>query len=319
MCDFDMDIESDVDTDMDIDAQTELSTDSCESMDKMESEFESFENVGTEKMEETDDFAKILKRDMDSEILESRWRDTEEVLDNYRENLKDYGVEDEEAIESFLNQEREKMYAEYDSLNSGNTSTNIYYAPTEWKSIAESMKNKENPASFSENLEDAELFDKNEAGEYTYLEDEHGKTAFGNLEMADEIERNSKAQREVGGLERRDDDDGGHLIGARFGGSPEMGNLDAQNSNLNRGTYKKLENSWAKELEDENQVFAEVNTYKSNGSDRPDAYMGYTISESPDGKRHWNAFSFQNENAEIQEQWEREIEELEGIQEESKF
>ena len=68
-----------------------------------------------------DDPPKTLTREITPEVIESRNRDTEATLDNYRENLRDYGV-DEEQIESFVNQEREKINAEYESLDNGDTS-----------------------------------------------------------------------------------------------------------------------------------------------------------------------------------------------------
>ena len=158
--------------------------------------------------------------------------------------------------------------------------------------------------SFLENLEDADLFTNNSPGEYYYRETQDGKSAWGSLELTDEGVRNAEAQRLAGGEFRESTDDGGHLIGTRFGGSPELENIDAQNRNLNRGGYKTEENSWAASLEDGNQVFVNVDTYKSNGSDRPSAYMGYKIEEDTEGNRSWDAFSFTNVSRQEQKGWE---------------
>lgn len=98
-----------------------------------------------------DDSPKVLKRDLTDEELAARDRDTEETLDNYRENLRDYGV-DEETIEKFINQERDKINAEYESLDNGDTSSNIYHMPTNWEDVANELKNPEN-ASDSTNVE----------------------------------------------------------------------------------------------------------------------------------------------------------------------
>lgn len=165
------------------------------------------------------------------------------------------------------------------------------------------------PPAFSQAMNDPELFNENEAGDYTYLENESGKKAFGSLEHTDDPQRDPVAQRTVGGEDRHPDDDGGHLIGARFDSNGGYENLDAQNSNLNRGSYKQMENGWAKSLEDGDKVFVDVETYKSENNDRPDAYMGYSITEHADGNREWDAFSFQNESRERQEAWAREVEE----------
>ena len=121
--------------------------------------------------------------------------------------------------------------------------------------------------------------------------------------------RNPEVQRSAGGEFREETDDGGHLIGTRFGGSPDLENIDAQNRNLNRGGYKSEENSWAASLEEGNKVFVNVDTYKSNGSDRPSAYMGYKIEEDTEGNRSWDAFSFTNVSRQEQKEWE-ELDEL---------
>jgi len=158
--------------------------------------------------------------------------------------------------------------------------------------------------SFLENLEDVDLFVNNLPGNYHYLESADGKSAWGSLELTEDGVRNPEAQRIAGGEFREETDDGGHLIGTRFGGSSELENIDAQNRNLNRGGYKTEENSWAASLEEGNQVFVNVDTYKSNGSDRPSAYMGYKIEEDAEGKRSWDSFSFTNVSRQEQKEWE---------------
>lgn len=89
------------------------------------------------------DGPKILRRPLTPEIRESRERDMETVLDNYRENLRDQGVTDEAAIEHFVSGERVKMQREYESLDQGDCSSNIYHTPTNWEGIASGMKEQE--------------------------------------------------------------------------------------------------------------------------------------------------------------------------------
>lgn len=69
------------------------------------------------------------------EIWESS---TEEILDNYRENLENRDVP-EEKINEFLAHEREAMELEYDSARRGETSENIYYMPENWDEVAEDI------------------------------------------------------------------------------------------------------------------------------------------------------------------------------------
>ena len=155
----------------------------------------------------------------------------------------------------------------------------------------------------SEAFNDPDLFKDNEAGVYTYSNSDAGKIASGSLKIADNPERNSYAQRTVGGEFRQENDQGGHLIGARFGGDGGMVNLEAQNANVNQIGYKDLENEWAKSLENGDKVYVHIETSRPEGSGRPDAYMGYSITEHPDGSRDFDTFSFQNDSYAEQDSW----------------
>ncbi len=154
--------------------------------------------------------------------------------------------------------------------------------------------------SFIDDFNNPDLFKTNKAGQYGYAENEMGKSAYGSLKISDNPVRDSKAQINAGGQARRTrehewgSDDGGHFIGSRFGGSYGEENLTAQNSNLNRSQYKKLENKWADFLnaDKDNKVFVNI---ESAGIDRPSAYMGYAIYENKNGERRWEAFCMDNE------------------------
>lgn len=156
--------------------------------------------------------------------------------------------------------------------------------------------------SLRDDLNNSSLFTDNKPGDYTYNETQNSKHAEGSLILS-KGDRNPTIQKEAGGSNRQDTDDGGHILATRFSGSSDAVNVDAQNSNLNRGSYKQLENDEANSLQDGNKIFTSKDTYKSNNSERPDAYMGYDIIERPDGTRDWNAYSFQNESAAIKETW----------------
>lgn len=176
------------------------------------------------------------------------------------------------------------------------------------------LSQSEKAPSLSEALDDPKLFTDYAPKDYKYTEDNHGKYAYGQLGLSDDPQRNQKAQREAGGEDRRDDDDGGHLIGARFDASPYSENIDAQNKNLNRGAYKRNENEWADALKNDDKVFVNVETYKRSGVERPDAYMGWSVTEHADGTRDWDAFSFTNESNEEQDKWETELEKTSDTQ-----
>ena len=136
---------------------------------------------------------------------------------------------------------------------------------------------------------------------YNYETDEYGRTvkASGYLVM-ENGERDLDAQRSVGGEYRRETDDGGHLIGSRFGGAGEEINLIAQDMHLNRSGYKRMENHWAKELEEGKEVYVEVEAIYQDGVSRP--YSMLIKEEVRDGEKivtdYW---SFTNENLETEE------------------
>ena len=101
-----------------------------------ENEAQEYEDYSEEYIE---DKPKTLVREITPEIIESRNADTEVVLDNYRENLREYGV-DEDAIEQFVAQERDKINAEFESLDRGDLESNRYYEPTDWEGVAAGLK-----------------------------------------------------------------------------------------------------------------------------------------------------------------------------------
>lgn len=167
---------------------------------------------------------------------------------------------------------------------------------------------------YSEAMNDPDLFNNNEPGDYGYESDEErGKSAYGVL--ADEpSERDSKAQQAAGGENRRGSsnewgaDDGGHLIAARFGGSSGEENLTAQNRNLNRSAYKSMESGWGEHLAAGDKVYVCVET---DDPQRPNAYMGFVIYESPDGTRTGETFCFDNESRYEKAGWEEDASETE--------
>lgn len=133
--------------------------------------------------------------------------------------------------------------------------------------------------------------EKYEVNGYKYETDSKGRISRceGDLRLEQGM-RNPVAQREVGGKDRhigdgveydiKDKDDGGHLIATRFDGSGEKDNLVAQNYNLNRGEYKKMETGWANTLketekngEQKYDVHVEIKPVYRGDSQRPGAFI----------------------------------------------
>lgn len=131
--------------------------------DKME-ELISSGRVSISEMDDIDesdeDGVKVLTREITPEILESRERDTEEVLDNYRENLQERGAS-EEQIEEFIDHERESINAEYESLDDGKTSEYIYQMPTDWDAVADNLDGIDDEVSVDDIAENQEFQSEN--------------------------------------------------------------------------------------------------------------------------------------------------------------
>lgn len=147
-------------------------------------------------------------------------------------------------------------------------------------------------------------------GEYHYETGNNNlRHAFGQLSLVaqSERQRNQIAQSSAGGVRRRTDDDGGHLIGARFGGTPNSENLFPQNMHLNRSGYRALESQWANLLENNNQVFVDIYTSASSDQMREDTIYGSYTVVSLTGEQFTETFSFTNENTETQENWENDV------------
>ncbi|HEX9060097.1 MAG TPA: DNA/RNA non-specific endonuclease [Clostridia bacterium] len=128
---------------------------------------------------------------------------------------------------------------------------------------------------------------------YTYKTDSLGRitSAEGTLQLG-AAKRKKDAQRRVGGKDRLPDDEGGHLIASIFKGSGNYDNLVPMNGNLNKGEWKKLENSWTKALNSKppKQVQVKVTPIYRGDSLRPD----YFILEYKVGTKHWNRKKFKN-------------------------
>ncbi|AMA74726.1 hypothetical protein ACH33_11825 [Aneurinibacillus sp. XH2] len=126
---------------------------------------------------------------------------------------------------------------------------------------------------------------------HTYKTDDKGRivSCEGKLNL-EQGKRNTHAQKVVGREDRLPDDEGGHLIATIFKGSGGLDNLVPMNGNLNKGEWKKLENMWAKALEQKKSVEVKIKPKYLDGSQRPDSFeIKYKI-----GKGRWVKVDFEN-------------------------
>ncbi|OJT61187.1 T7SS effector LXG polymorphic toxin [Bacillus altitudinis] len=127
---------------------------------------------------------------------------------------------------------------------------------------------------------------------YTYTTDHYGRIV--KVEASDlkygEVKRNQYAQSNSGKPDRLLDDDGGHLIASIFKGSGDIDNLVPMNGNLNKGEWKKLENTWADALQNGDEVKVKITPNYKADSLRPETFdIKYKI-----GDDEWEIRRFDN-------------------------
>lgn len=113
-----------------------------------------------------------------------------------------------------------------------------------------------------------------EVNHYSYETDRYGriKRCEGTLRLEDG-KRNTDHQVKAGGEYRLETDEGGHLIGRRFGGSEKVDNIVPMDDHVNRIEYKELEDDWAQELQKGNNVDVKVRCKYEEDSTRPTAFV----------------------------------------------
>ncbi|MHB1316159.1 MAG: DNA/RNA non-specific endonuclease, partial [Christensenellales bacterium] len=121
------------------------------------------------------------------------------------------------------------------------------------------------------------------SGEFDYLYETDGISRISrfktdHLRLTEREGRLSHNPNTPGKLEK---DHAGHLIGDRFGGSPELDNLISQSSGVNQSQYKKIENQWAKAIKEGKQVKVDVEILYEGDSMRP---TGFNIQYEVNGK-----------------------------------
>ncbi|EPL6457046.1 DNA/RNA non-specific endonuclease [Providencia rettgeri] len=109
-------------------------------------------------------------------------------------------------------------------------------------------------------------------GNNTYKTDSQGRVQSVEAKLSlNTNDRNSYQQCKAGKCGVAGDE-GGHLIATRFNGPGEKLNIVPMNSNLNRGEWKKMENSWADALKNGKQVNVKIEPVYSGQSGRPSSF-----------------------------------------------
>lgn len=105
----------------------------------------------------------------------------------------------------------------------------------------------------------------------TYKTDARGRivSCEAKPKYTEEGPRDNEKQREAGGKERKENDDGGHIVARVLGGSEGEENLVPMRSTINRGDYKKMENEIAKAIQEGKDVTVNIELEYDGESERP--------------------------------------------------
>lgn len=108
--------------------------------------------------------------------------------------------------------------------------------------------------------------------ENRYETDEQGRPIHveAKVERTPENPRDNEAQGKVGGKDRREGDQGGHIIGRDLSGDGGVGNLVPMDARINQSDYKRMENDIKRALDEGHEVKVTVDFEYSGDSKRPD-------------------------------------------------
>lgn len=132
----------------------------------------------------------------------------------------------------------------------------------------------------------------------TYRTDENGNkvSCDAEPEISEEGKRNITEQRESGGEDRKEGDQGGHIIARILGGAEGEENLVPMRGTINQGDYKKMELEIKRALEEGKQVSIHIDLEYDGTSSRPTKIMAtYTI----DGKKTEIVFDNEENSTEL--------------------
>lgn len=108
--------------------------------------------------------------------------------------------------------------------------------------------------------------------DYVYKTDDHGRISEFKADNLQLTKREDRLRHNPNSPGKQDGDHAGHLAGDRFGGSPELDNIVSQLSKVNLSSYKKLENKWAKALDEKKNVSVNVRINYDGSKERPASF-----------------------------------------------
>lgn len=107
----------------------------------------------------------------------------------------------------------------------------------------------------------------------TYVTDSKGRIVREHdpkIQKTPDNVRDGAAQRQAGGADRRENDQGGHIVGRDLGGDPGSGNMVAMDGRINQSDYKRMENDIKAAVDEGKEVSTTTEITYSDDSERPD-------------------------------------------------
>ena len=115
---------------------------------------------------------------------------------------------------------------------------------------------------------------------YQYETDENGRISSFKTDNLQLTEREDRLPHNGQTIDKGELDDAGHLLGDRFGGSPELDNLVSQDAHINRSEYKAMENEWADAIRNGSHVEVSGEVKYDDDSHRPSSFdVFYSIDD----------------------------------------
>ncbi len=144
-----------------------------------------------------------------------------------------------------------------------------------------------------DNLEPSKTFEVNR---YKYETDDHGRTvsAEGKLRIVPKHDRNMDSMDAIGKGDQKESDHRGHTIGHQFDGSGGIENVSAMDGDLNTGAYKTMETRLADAVKDGADVKLKVELKYEGDSNRPAEYKATAF---VDGEKE--VYVFRNDSSEV--------------------
>jgi hypothetical protein len=122
------------------------------------------------------------------------------------------------------------------------------------------------------------VYTSGEYGDYVGVTDSQGRLVEMQVDDLHIKDHDGRLDHNPNTPDKQQGDHAGHLIGDRFGGSPELDNLVSQLSSVNLSDFKKIENSWARALNEGKPVSVDIKVVYDGTGARPTRFdVEYTI------------------------------------------